>query len=77
MIKTYPSRVYPFLNNFYLPSHYFSPWKLLISINQLINDINPTADIAISHSKIYTLSYMPHILVFHDLKWVIVFKKMG
>lgn len=74
MIKTYPSRVYPFLN-ICLPSHYSFLCKLFPSVNQL-TDVNLAVDmsrnIGNSHSKTYTISYMFYILAFHDLKWIMV-----
>ena len=68
MIKTYSSRVYPFLNIclqviIFSHANYF---------NQSTN-INPAVDtmsqdIANSHSRIQTISYMSHLLVFHNFK---------
>lgn len=68
MTKTYLSRVCPFLNIclqviIFSHANYF---------NQSIN-INPAVDImsqdiAKSHSKIHTISYMSHLLVFCNLK---------
>lgn len=75
IIKTYPSRIYPFLN-ICLPSHYSFLCKLLPSVNQSTDvnfvEVGMSQDIGNSHSKIYTISYMFHILAFHDLKWVMV-----